>query len=314
MPADLLHRHPNFADLLAIVAGEMNVLPALVEKDYWIMHSLWGLQQAGLSFELKGGTSLSKGYGWIDRFSEDIDIRIEPPPELEVFTGKNHKKPAHVESRKRFYDHLAGTLQIDGIVAVERDIEFDDQDLYRGGGIRLRYDSFHGAVQGLKEGILLEVGFDDVTPNARIDISAWAWDYASERIEIVDNRAKAIACYDPGHTLVEKLQAISTKFRQRETGRFPPNFMRHYYDVHCLLRQPSVQAFVGTEAYLVHKDRRFRQADEKDLTKNEAFILSDANVRLELAEAYAASAALYYRGQPSFEEILATLEAWRGKL
>jgi predicted nucleotidyltransferase component of viral defense system len=43
-----------------------------VEKDYWIMHGLYGLQQMGMSFELKGGTSLSKGYGIIERFSEDI--------------------------------------------------------------------------------------------------------------------------------------------------------------------------------------------------------------------------------------------------
>ncbi|MEA2882414.1 MAG: hypothetical protein QOH32_1670, partial [Bradyrhizobium sp.] len=42
-------------------------------KDYWIMHSLYGLQKLGLIFELKGGTSLSKGFKIIDRFSEDID-------------------------------------------------------------------------------------------------------------------------------------------------------------------------------------------------------------------------------------------------
>jgi len=36
--------------------------PYLVEKDYWIMHALWGLQQQGFQFELKGGTSLFKGY------------------------------------------------------------------------------------------------------------------------------------------------------------------------------------------------------------------------------------------------------------
>lgn len=35
--------------------------------------------KSGMAFELKGGTSLSKGFGIIHRFSEDIDIRIEPP-------------------------------------------------------------------------------------------------------------------------------------------------------------------------------------------------------------------------------------------
>jgi predicted nucleotidyltransferase component of viral defense system len=59
--ADYLHRPPDFADLLRIVGDEMGILPALVEKDYWITHCLYGLKQAGYSFELKGGTSLSKG-------------------------------------------------------------------------------------------------------------------------------------------------------------------------------------------------------------------------------------------------------------
>jgi predicted nucleotidyltransferase component of viral defense system len=40
---------------------------------------LWLAATLGLNFELKGGTSLSKGFGLIHRFSEDIDIRIDPP-------------------------------------------------------------------------------------------------------------------------------------------------------------------------------------------------------------------------------------------
>ncbi|WP_425485263.1 nucleotidyl transferase AbiEii/AbiGii toxin family protein [Burkholderia guangdongensis] len=40
------------------------------------MQCLWGLQAQGFQFELKGGTSLSKGFGIIHRFSEDIDIRM----------------------------------------------------------------------------------------------------------------------------------------------------------------------------------------------------------------------------------------------
>src|SRR5438876_7280173 len=62
MAADYLHKHPQFPDLIRIVAEEKGIAPALVEKDYWIMHCLYGLQHLGLTFELKGGTSLSKGF------------------------------------------------------------------------------------------------------------------------------------------------------------------------------------------------------------------------------------------------------------
>jgi predicted nucleotidyltransferase component of viral defense system len=61
----------------------------LVEKDYWIMHCLWGLKSQGSTFELKGGTSLSKGFGIIKRFSEDIDIRLPALPEQLLAVGES---------------------------------------------------------------------------------------------------------------------------------------------------------------------------------------------------------------------------------
>ncbi len=85
----LLHNHKDFNALISIVANNMSIAPALVEKDYWIMHCLYGLQKMNLTFELKGGTSLSKGYGIIERFSEDIDIRIEPPAEMHEYSGES---------------------------------------------------------------------------------------------------------------------------------------------------------------------------------------------------------------------------------
>jgi predicted nucleotidyltransferase component of viral defense system len=103
MPPNYLHNHPQFADLIRIVAAEQGIDPGLVEKDYWIMQGLYGLQQLGLTFELKGGTSLSKGFQIINRFSEDIDIRIEPPAGMDVKTSKNQTKPAHMKSPGRIF-------------------------------------------------------------------------------------------------------------------------------------------------------------------------------------------------------------------
>lgn len=71
----LLHDHPDFEGLLSLVASERGMDPVLVEKDYWIMHCLWGLQQQGFHFELKGGTSLSKGFGVIHRFSPPDQVQ-----------------------------------------------------------------------------------------------------------------------------------------------------------------------------------------------------------------------------------------------
>lgn len=245
MPHEFLHQDKEFADLIRIVGDQHPIDPVLVEKDYWIMHCLYGLQQMGLSFELKGGTSLSKGYSILERFSEDIDIRIEPPKKMKVATDPKKQSNTHDKSRKDFYDWLAEEISIDGITSVVRDHEFDD-DHYRSGGIRLHYDTQIGTLAGLKDGILLEVGFDVVTPNMSRTISSWAYDFAADKIEVTDNRALDFACYLPGYTFVEKLQTISKKFRQQqEKGDFPDNFMRHYYDVFCLLQVPEVRTFIG---------------------------------------------------------------------
>jgi hypothetical protein len=130
------------------------------------------------------------------------------------------------------------------------------------------------------------------------------------KVEIIDNRAKAVACYDPGYTLVETLQTISTKYRrQQERGDMPVDFMRHYYDVYSLLRQPAVQAFVGTPPYRQH----FPQADNKN-QHHAAFQLPDRKTRELYERAYEAGSALYYQGKPSFTEILAALDQWKDRL
>ncbi len=210
MPRIYLHERNDFSDLLDILENETGIYAHLIEKDYWVMHVLFGLKKQGFEFELKGGTSLSKGYKIIHRFSEDIDIHIKPPKEFGINENPKNTNANNVASRKKFYDWLTREIKIDGIVSIERDHIFDDEDYYRSGGIRLYYNSKTTKVEGVKEGILLEAGFDKVTPNARLTISSWAYDRTAriENINIVDNRAADIVCYHPGYTFVEKLQTI----------------------------------------------------------------------------------------------------------
>lgn len=87
----------------------------------------------------------------------------------------------------------------------------------------------------------------------------------------------------------------------------PQNFLRHYYDVYCLLGDRGVQAFIGTEAYQAHKAARFR-SEEPDLTKNPAFQLVEVETRTLYERAFETTSGLYYRGQPAFAEILARIK------
>ena len=125
------------------------------------MHVLWELTRSGFDFELKGGTSLSKGWGIIVCFSEDVDIHIHPPEDMKVYTGKNHDKKKHRESRDNFFNWLAANIQVPDIIRVERDPEWDDQKT-RNCGIKLTYESRFSVDLAIKPFVLLEVGFAQV--------------------------------------------------------------------------------------------------------------------------------------------------------
>ncbi|OYX96340.1 MAG: hypothetical protein B7Y76_08910 [Sphingobacteriia bacterium 35-40-5] len=305
-----LHDHKDFKSLLDIVADEMGIEAGLVEKDYWIMHTLYGLKKQGFQFELKGGTSLSKGFHIIDRFSEDIDIHITPDPALNVIEDPSKNKQSHIDSRANFFEWLVQKIQIDGIISQERDHEFDNIT-FTSGGIRLYYENRVDKVKGAKEGILLEAGFDTVTPNSKLTISSWALDRAklNDGIEFIDNTAVDIICYDPGYTFVEKLQTVATKYRQEQTdGKVRKNYMRQYYDLHCLLNTNHVQEFIKTEAYQVHKKARFPKADYAiPISENQAFLLSDPDQRAAFQKRYLDTSKLYYKGQPDFEDLLTSI-------
>lgn len=91
---EFLHEHHDFNELLMLVTDQQGIAPSLVEKDYWIMHCLWGLQAQGFTFELKGG--------------------------MTVMTGRNHDRPAHIASRRAHYEALANRITIPGIESVQR--------------------------------------------------------------------------------------------------------------------------------------------------------------------------------------------------
>jgi len=250
-----------------------------------------------------------------DNFSEDIYILITPPSAFRINENPNNTKPANIAARKEFYNWLTTNIKIDGIVSAERDTAFDDPDYYRSGGIRLIYKNCFDKIEGVKEGILLEAGFDTVTPNQKLSVSSCAFDKAIQTagIDIIDNRAVDIVCYDLGYIFVEKLQTIATKFRKEQSGEQErPNFMRQYYDVYCLLGNDAIhiQQFIGTPAYLAHKQKRFPAADRIiTVAENEAFLLNDSAVKADFIKRYKETAALYYIGQPDFNALLDRIKA-----
>lgn len=223
-------------------------------------------------------------------------------------------------ARKEFYDVFANSLSINGIIEIVRDHEFDDKEKFRSGGIRLYYESHTPTLEGLKDGILLEAGFDTVTPNSPIDISSWIWEHLisiGAHINYINNTATGVQCYHPGYTLVEKLQTIVRKYRNRNNpgASDDKNFMRQYYDVYCLLGNSEIQTFIGTPEYLAHKAARIKGADNQiPLREHPALLLSDSEIRESFQKRYQSTSKLYYNGQPEFEQLLARIAVYLPRL
>jgi hypothetical protein len=74
--------------------------------------------------------------------------------------------------------------------------------------------------------------------------------------------------------------------------------------VYSLLDLQEVQEFMKTPAYQERKEQRFRSGDELVIAKNPAFTLTDPEQRELFAREYRKSSALYYQGQPDFDQLL----------
>ena len=93
----LPERNPYFE----AVADRRNLGKRIVEKDFWVcftLHLLFSDPELANKFVFKGGTSLSKVFGIIDRFSEDVDLSVDP--DWLGFAGEN--RPDAAPSRSQF--------------------------------------------------------------------------------------------------------------------------------------------------------------------------------------------------------------------
>jgi hypothetical protein len=308
---EFVHELSEARVLFETLGAELNLLPLVVEKDYWVMHCLWGLRQTGLEFELKGGTSLSKGWQCVDRFSEDIDIRFQAPSALNV----RGTKPAHVEARLNFFDNLARKIEIPGI-RVERNRAYDDAKA-QNGGISLTYDSGFAPAPGLRPEVLLEVGFARTAPNEPREVTSWALERALQaKVAVVDNRATGVKCFNPEYTFVDKLQTICRRFRQHrernEEGDRPRRFLRHYYDLYKLLELGRVVNFIGTPAYLAYRREKIRGADALEFESRSAFRIRDAETYRLFEKEFDSIHYLLLSKGPTFKDVIDRIRAHSG--
>lgn len=311
-----VHEDPEFAALLTQVSAETGIAAALVEKDYWITHSLWALHETELAIWFKGGTSLSKGFGIIERFSEDLDLMIERGgvatlPEVTNWASTNKGPTAQ---RRAFYDTLPEALAIPG-VSVELDAQRQDKHA-RAADYIGRYPGAHvtGLPSAMSPFVRFEVGRARVVPFAVMPLTSFVHEHLarlSMNEDYVGNRPRAVRCVHPVVTLLEKLDALSRRYNRDVVEA--DAFVRHYEDtariIGALDRLPPLEttALALAEDMLAEKGiAALPSADDQSL------VLDDPEKRASVARAHARIAPMFWGPRIPLDEACATIRAWVG--
>lgn len=316
-----LHEHEDFAALTTAAATQMDLEEPFVEKDYWITEILRVVAQTLPDRAIfKGGTSLSKGWNLLDRFSEDIDLFVDPSVEPTLSA--------------RGIDRTLKRLRQD--VEAIGGLEFvADRSRTIGGFGRMdtfRYDSRYPAVTGFPATVRLEPGVQSGDqPTVEVEISSIVSDVLRERgvageLDVEGLEPFPMTLLHFRRTFIEKLFAIHGKIERLKTEGHPlGRDARHYADIFVLAGQPEVLAMLEADEYELirldydEKSRAFfpdsyRPPPNLRFANSDALFPSDA-LRAQIEPAYEQECArLFHRPHPPFAAVLRRLEELRDEL
>jgi len=310
-----VHDDGDFDALLQIVAGRERLGIGLVEKDYWVTHTLWALHAQGFEVWFKGGTSLSKGFGLIQRFSEDLDLKIEPGgvTALSAVTNWKSEGKKAVAERRGYFETLARTLSVPGATVIPSPVQ--DQSL-RSANLQVDYPGRHLALLSaiMQPFVLLEVGSARVTPFIARDMSSFVHDHLEREgqiAEYADNRPRGVRCVHPFVTLLEKLDALMKRLPREDVG--PATFVRHFEDAaHIILAETRFslpETYENTRA-LAEEMLEQKQIAVLPAVSHQAFEPNDGERWGSVRKAHAAIAPMFWGPRLSVEESCVEIRRW----
>lgn len=251
----------------------------IIEKDYWVVWTLgqiFSLENLGTHLTFKGGTSLSKVYGIIERFSEDIDISIE-----KEFLGFNQvNDPEHAESKKKqkkAIESLANacseyvqkdllkelTLKMEKTLGRKEkwELSLDPKDPDKQ-TILFHYPHISSKNSYIKQSVKIEIGArSEHWPVSEHKIHSYLKDALKDKVE---EAAVTVKVLNAERTFWEKATILHQYAHIPEDKIFPSRISRHYYDFYCLLNSDIKKIAASDHALLervaIHKSIYFASA------------------------------------------------------
>jgi len=337
--------------LFATVAADLKTRAENVEKDLyvcWVLDFLFNRRPGDpVGMYFKGGTSLSKAYGLIQRFSEDIDIGLykadlKAPLEAEIaaLPSINQQQKALIErvdeAARQYIANPLRELLLKEIAEVEKAAERDGHF-----SIDFGFDSHRNRealdILVVTYKSVFAAGDDYVQTAVRIEGGARPDPIPAEPREIVPYVAaelpfgKELSVHDvttvkPERTFWEKiliLHAMTEKTEKRNAEANPDRpvpdlnrYSRHYYDVHQIWNHPDYGQATASmrdlaEACRQHKELMFRAPDHRyDRARSGSYrLVPTENMRIKLAADYERMSAMIFGTPPSFADVMASVEA-----
>jgi hypothetical protein len=260
-----LCEHPDFEQAILQAAEhfrDQGLRPAIIEKDYYVTEVLRVIAAMTITtittkavttstnnnlIIFKGGTSLSKGWRLIERFSEDIDIFLDPGA-FQPRLGKN----AIDRELKKLRD----------AVGAHPALTFVDADSRTIGGFgrndRFSYVQRFGGPGELANRVLLEAGTaSGREPTTMVELRSYVSQFLQERsltLGAEDEGPFAMRLLHFRRTFVEKMFAIHGKVQLfKRDGQPLGTYARHYYDLFQLAAQPEVITMLKSDEYAAIK-------------------------------------------------------------
>lgn len=325
-------------DLFVGAGQRLGTAPQNIEKDFWVCWTLDALfngpASQGPRFLFKGGTSLSKGFGLIERFSEDIDITVfrddlgeEASVEaLQEMSGK--KRQAKLDAvRDACHAFIAGDLlaQLSATLADAvpangdqtnaATVEVDTED-ESGQSLLLWYPTVTEASDGyIRKGVKIEAGAKSaLDPHARHSIRP----YIAPDLPDLDLAVPNVTIVDAERTFWDKiviLHGLRRWFDARGVLRAGgQRVSRHYYDVHRLLGAGTGAAALANPALgrdCVAHARMFFNSRDLDLVHAEpgtfSLVPSEGMIG-DLRRDYAAMSGMIFGEIPRFDAVIENVE------
>jgi hypothetical protein len=248
-------------------AEETGIPFAIIEKDYWVvwvLDKLFSLPDLKDYLTFKGGTSLSKVYGIIERFSEDIDVSIEK----EFFGFSNDNDPEKAVSKKKqraginnlsyacskyVKNNLILTLgnAISDQLRLQEGwhLEVDDLDS-DGQTLQFKYPSSTDSHGYIRPSIKIELGArSEHWPVSRHRIQSYTKTSLKEKITEPDIWVKVL---EAKRTFWEKATILHQYAHLPKDKKLPLRISRHYYDFFCLLNS-EIKAVALAEQGLLNR-------------------------------------------------------------